>query len=66
MSEWKRISGKNADLLSGMSPVVTQAEVPDKGTFFRLRAGPISDRPAAQNLCGDLIARGNTCLIVKP
>lgn len=66
MSEWKRISTKNADLLTGLLPAVAQAEVPDKGTFFRLRAGPISDRAAAQELCGNLIARGLTCLIVRP
>jgi len=66
MSEWKRISGKNPDLLGGLSPSVAQAEVPDKGTFFRLRAGPVADRTAAQELCAGLIQRGLTCLIVKP
>jgi hypothetical protein len=66
MGEWKRISSKYSDLLGNLAPSVAQAEIPDKGTMYRLRAGPISDRTAAQDLCGNLIARGLRCLIVKP
>lgn len=66
MSEWKRISSKYSDLLGTLAPSVAQAQIPDKGTMYRLRAGPISDRTAAQDLCGNLIARGLRCLIVKP
>jgi len=66
LSEWKRISGKNSDLLANLSPTVMQAEVPDKGTFFRLRAGPLADRPAAESLCGALAARNVSCIVVRP
>jgi hypothetical protein len=66
MSEWKRLSSKYSDLLADLAPSVAQAEIPGKGTMYRLRAGPISERTAAQDLCGNLIARGLRCLIVKP
>ncbi|TAK98789.1 MAG: SPOR domain-containing protein [Rhodospirillaceae bacterium] len=66
MGEWKRINGKNSDLLTGLTPSVVQAEVPDKGTYFRLRAGPLADKPAAESLCGALAARNISCLVVRP
>ena len=66
MGEWKRISGKNADVLQGLSPTVAQAEVADKGTYFRLRAGPVADKAAADALCGSLAGRNVACIVIKP
>ena len=65
MGEWKRISGKNADVFEGLSPVVTQAEVPDKGTYYRLRAGPVADKAAAEQLCATLSSRNVGCIVVR-
>ena len=65
MGEWKRISGKNADVLQGLSPAITQAEVPDKGTYYRLRAGPLADKAAAEQLCAPLSSRNVGCIVVR-
>ena len=65
-SEWKRISGHNKDLLSALSPSVSRADIADKGTYYRLRAGPLPDHAAAENLCAALAARHVGCMLVRP
>lgn len=66
MAEWKRISEKNAALLSGLTPNVAQADLGDKGVFFRLRAGPLADRAAADALCARLASQNVACIVVRP
>jgi hypothetical protein len=66
LAEWKRISGKHADVLGGLTPAVSQAEIPERGTVFRLRAGPIADRAAADTLCATLSSRNVGCIVVRP
>jgi hypothetical protein len=35
-------------------------------TFYRLRAGPLRDRPSAEALCKALAARDQSCFVVSP
>ena len=62
MAEWKRISGKNKDLLGALTPAVTKADLGDRGVFYRLRAGPLADKAAAVALCESLAAVNVGCL----
>jgi hypothetical protein len=66
MGEWKRISGRNADLLGTLTPTVVQAEVPNRGTVYRLRAGPLADKDAADSLCLALAVRNVKCFAARP
>jgi cell division septation protein DedD len=34
--------------------------------FFRLRAGPLADRAAAESLCATLSAQNVGCIVVRP
>ena len=43
---------------------IQQADVPDRGTFFRVRVGPFSAADA-QRLCDDLKSAGGDCLLAK-
>lgn len=64
-SEWKRISRKHQDL-AALTPSVTKAELPEKGTVYRLRAGPLPDKAAADALCAMLSAEKTGCIVIKP
>lgn len=60
--EWSRILHANNDLLSALSPDVVKVDLPDKGTFWRVRAGSLSDA-AARHLCQQLSARNQGCIV---
>ena len=63
VAAWIRLSLEEKELLGGLSPRVVKAEVPKKGVFYRLRAGPLADRAAARRLCGLLKGRGRDCFV---
>lgn len=66
LSEWSRISGRHKDVLGSLSPAVSRVDLGEKGVFFRLRAGPLADRAAAESLCATLGAQNVGCIVVSP
>jgi cell division septation protein DedD len=66
LAEWKRVKTKHEALLGTLSPTVVRADLGERGVFFRLRAGPVADKAAADALCASLTAQGDACLVVKP
>jgi cell division protein FtsN len=62
---WKAYKGKHAALLSGYSDDVQQADLGDKGTWYRLRVGGLSDKEVATALCDRLKADGGACILGK-
>ncbi|MSO98129.1 MAG: SPOR domain-containing protein [Rhodospirillaceae bacterium] len=66
MAEWNRVKNRHAELLGGLSPTVVRADLGERGVFFRLRAGTLPDKAAADALCTALTAQGAACLVVKP
>jgi len=65
LSEWDRLKKKNTDLLGPLSLNVQSVKL-ERGTFFRIQAGPLTNRVAASDLCGKLKSRNQDCLIVAP
>jgi len=59
---WNKMTASAAGALDGLSPHVEAADIPGKGKFYRLRAGPVGDAPG---LCARLTARGLACIPVK-
>jgi cell division septation protein DedD len=53
-----------ADLLAGLTFNVVRADLGDRGTFFRIQAGPL-DRETATDLCAKLSARKQGCIVVR-
>ena len=65
-SEWKRISGRHKDLFAALAPAITPADLGEKGIYYRLRAGPLADKAAADQLCATLAADKVGCIVIKP
>jgi hypothetical protein len=65
--EWDKLRRKHLDLLGDLGLTVTKVDLgATKGVFYRLRVGPLKDRPAAKALCKDLAKRKVSCLVVRP
>ena len=59
---WKIYKTRHASLLSGYSDNIQQADLGEKGTWYRLRIGGFSDREVANALCDRLKADGGACI----
>jgi hypothetical protein len=59
---WKTYKAKHAALLSGYNSDVQQADLGEKGTWYRLRVGGLSDKEVATALCDRLKADGGVCI----
>ena len=63
---WKRLRARHRNLLSGLGLAVEKKDLgPPKGVYYRLLAGPVSDRKKALRLCADLVKRNVGCLVVR-
>jgi len=63
---WRVLQKKHGVLLNLLTSDVQAVDLGDKGTFFRLRAGPFDSRAAALKRCAALKAQKGDCLVVKP
>lgn len=62
---WAAYKAKHAALLSGYGPDVKQADLGEKGTWYRLRVAGFRDREVATALCERLKADGGACILAK-
>jgi tetratricopeptide (TPR) repeat protein len=62
---WKSALRVAGDLLDGLSHAVESADVPEKGTVYRLFAEALPDREAALGLCRTLRDKGTPCIVVR-
>ncbi len=62
---WTTYKAKHSSLLAGYSPNVTQADLGEKGTWFRLRIAGFPSRDVASALCDRLKADGGGCFLGK-
>ncbi len=59
---WTQLRRAHQALLGNLSPEITEINLgPGKGIFYRLKAGPLNDRAAAESLCGKLKSRRQYC-----
>ena len=63
-SAWKTFKAKHSALVSGYSDDIQQADLGEKGTWYRLRIGGISNREVASALCERLRAGGGACILL--
>jgi hypothetical protein len=60
----KDISRKYASVIGDRGAGIVKAEVPGKGTFWRVRI-PAGSKEEAVNICGDLKSAGGSCFVTK-
>ena len=63
LAAWGRLSSQEKELLGSLAHRVVRAEIPERGVFYRLRAGPLPDKAAARRLCRLLKDRGRDCFV---
>lgn len=62
--EWARLQGEFPDLLGNLQLRVQEADLGDRGVFYRVQAGPL-DEARAEEVCGGLKARNADCILVR-
>lgn len=61
---WTKLQNAHPDLLGDMQRFVQQAEVNGK-TYYRLQVGPFPNRATALDVCAQLKASKQDCIVVK-
>jgi cell division septation protein DedD len=64
--EWDKLRRAHPDLLGSLSLNVVRADLGDRGTFYRIQAGPLADENAAKEVCRRLAEKKVGCLVVRP
>lgn len=62
-SAWSTIKSKNQSLLGEFSPSIQSKDIEGKGVWYRLRVGGFADRAAASEVCQQLDASGQACIV---
>ena len=65
-NDWKRMVKRHPEFLLGLEARVATVDLgPAKGTFHRLKAGPLPSRAFARRLCRSLRDRGLYCAVMR-
>jgi SPOR domain len=62
---WQQLERDNSDILAGLNPVISELDIAGKGHFLRLKAAQLATKQEAENLCGQLKARGVYCAVMS-
>ena len=61
---WTRLLDEHYEVLAGLSPRKQEVQIPNKGTVYRLKAGPFPGRNAAEIHCNAMIVAGAPCVVM--
>ena len=64
-STWAKLQAAHGDVLANLRMQPTKVDLGDKGTWYRVQAGPL-DEKQAQSICGTLKGRKTDCVVVAP
>ncbi|WP_203292144.1 SPOR domain-containing protein [Maricaulis parjimensis] len=62
---WVAFRTRFSDIASGAAPDVLSVEIPDRGTYHRLRIAAFASRDSAVEFCSTLQSRGQDCLVAR-
>lgn len=62
---WLAFRTRFIDIASGLAPDVATVEIPDRGTYHRLRIAAFATRDEAVAFCSALQGRGQDCLVAR-
>jgi|GEM_PF-599432 len=61
--EWARLQGRYEDLLGPHTINIQQADLGERGIYYRVRTGAFDTKAGANTFCGKLKAAGQDCLV---
>ena len=64
-STWAKLQAAHGDVLANLRMQPTKVDLGDKGTWYRVQAGPL-DEKQAHSICGTLKSRRTDCVVVPP
>ncbi len=64
-TEWRRLRETFAEHIGARDPLIAQADLGERGTFFRIRTGPFTAQRAAA-ACDSLAQHNQPCLVIAP
>jgi len=62
---WELLRSRNAELLGDMTLTLEEANLGSRGTFYRLQVGPFPNEATAEDMCLQLQANSQDCLVVR-
>lgn len=62
---WDQFSAKYSDVLAALTPDVIEADLGERGTFYRLFANGFATKGDAASACDNLKAAGQSCMVVS-
>ena len=63
--EWVRLQKSHAEILGGMDLNVQSADLGEQGVFYRIQTGPFPNKATAEDLCWQLRAAKQDCLVIR-
>lgn len=64
--EWGRLQRAYGDVISGLDYRVQRADLGDRGIYYRIQGGPLTEEQA-RTICEDITAqKPGGCLVIKP
>ncbi len=64
-SSYSNLQRRFPQLLGGQEAMILQADLGDKGIYYRVRVGPMASREAAISLCENLQSAGGSCFVTQ-
>lgn len=62
-AEWSKLQQRHPQQLGNLELHIEEADLGDRGIFYRLQAGPVSSKESADSLCASLKAQQQDCLV---
>lgn len=62
---WLAFSARFSDISTGLAPDIVSVDIPNRGTYHRLRIAAFAARDEAMAFCSTLQARGQDCLVAR-
>ena len=62
---WKKFSGQFSDVVGTHAPNYQTADIPGKGTYYRLRISGFDTKDAANAFCQQLKSKNHGCIVIK-
>ena len=62
---WQRLRAAHPDQLGDRALIMREADLGDRGIYYRVRTGPFADTAAAKAFCAQLRARDQECVVIR-